>query len=243
MKYLKKFDNHAAYAAALSTLELPNVSIDGEHVHYNPVQPPKKKYIVAISMIPDGYVSPIVDVNSQVINSNINRVYYCDQNTLMPLVDPSNMASVFNIDPIEQGFDYIEGNDLQSLNYGGQQFPAGTVFFYELEDDSYIEDYMFYGQVFAIYVPDTITSIGDYAFYTEGMNQIGMESETPPEKQEHSFDITPNRPIIVFTQTASEAYCSAWGLVVVDEQNGIYILGAPLIPSPIEEPTDPSTEG
>lgn len=239
MKYLKKFDNHAAYAAALSTLELPNVSIDGEHVHYNPVQPPKKRYIVAISKVPDGYVSPITDANSQVINSNINRVYYCDQNTLMSLV--SNTADVFNIDPVEQEFDYIEGNDLQSLNYGGEQFQANTAFFYELEDDSYIEDYMFYGQTFTVFVPDTVTSIGDYAFYTEGMNQVVMESETPPEKQEHSL---PQMPvIIVFTQTASEAYCSAWSLVVVDEQNRLYMLSVHLIPSPIEEPTDPSTEG
>lgn len=227
MKYLKKFDNHAAYAAALSTLELPNVSIDGEHVHYNPVQPPKKRYIVAVSAVSDGYVSPIVDINSQSINSNIKRVYYCDPNTLISLAP--NLADAFNIDPVEQGFDYIEGNDLQSLNYGGQQFPGGSAFFYELEDNTYIEDYMFYGWSFIVFVPDTITSIGDYAFYTEEECSVYMESETPPEKQEHSF--VQNPTIVVSTQTAVEAYCSAWDLVVTDEQGGFYTLGTSLEPS------------
>jgi len=47
----------------------------------------------------EGYVSPIVDANSQSINSNIERVYYCDKNTLMSLA--SKPADVFNIDPVE----------------------------------------------------------------------------------------------------------------------------------------------
>ena len=63
-----------------------------------------------------------------------------------------------------------------------------------------------------------------------------MESETPPEKQEHSFDLTSNsRRLIVLTQTAAEAYCSAWNLVVRGGQNGSYILGIP-----ITENTDPT---
>lgn len=222
MKYLKKFDNHAAYTAALSTLDLPNVSIDGEHVHYNPVQPPKKKYVVATPNVHDSYVSPIAEANSQSINSNIERVYYCGVNTLMSLV--SNPTDIFNVDPVEQGFDYIEGSDLQSLSYGGQQFSADTAFFYELKDDSYIEDYMFYHQSFDILVPDTITSIGDYAFYTEGAVEVRMESETPPEKQEHSFNFSLYRTLAVFTQTAAEAYCAAWNLTVGSEADGWYSL-------------------
>lgn len=187
----------------------------------------KKKYVVALSMVEvEGYVSPIVDANSQSINSNIERVYYCDKNTLMSLA--SKPADVFNIDPVEQEFDYIEGEDLRSPSFSGQQFPATTVFFYELKDDSYIEDYMFYQQTFQVFVPDTVTSIGDYAFYTEGPSQIFMESETPPEKQERSFNLNSGYSALeVFTQTASEAYCSAWGLVVKNEQNGLYTLGAP----------------
>lgn len=232
MKYLKKFDNHAAYTAALSTLDLPNVSIDGEHVHYNPVLPPKKKYIVAMPMVPDGYVSPIVDANSQSINSNIERVYYCDLNALTPLV--SNPADIFNIDPVEQEFDYIEGEDLKSPSYSGQQFPAATAFFYELKDDTYIEDYMFHHQTFQVFVPDTVTSIGEYAFYTDGISQVFMESETPPEKQEYSFNLTPGtRTIVVFTQTAAEAYCSAWNLVVASEVDGFYTLGLPVVDGPL----------
>lgn len=182
----------------------------------------KKKYIVALSMARNGYISPIAYTNSQSINSNIKRVYYCDENTLMPLIGSSIFTSIFNVDPVEQGFDYIEGEDLQSLDVGGQQFPANnTAFFYELEDDSYIEDYMFYGQDFMIFVPDTITSIGDYAFYTEGTTDVFMKSETPPEKQEYSFDLI---SLNVFTQTAAEAYCSAWGLFVAAERDGIYLL-------------------
>lgn len=57
-----------------------------------------------------------------------------------------------------------------------------------------------------------------------------MESETPPEKQDYSFALAPARPICVFTQTAAEAYCSAWNLIVVGEQNGVYTLGTPFIP-------------
>ena len=38
MKYLRKFENRAAYVAALSTLDLPNVVIDGDHVYYNPAK-------------------------------------------------------------------------------------------------------------------------------------------------------------------------------------------------------------
>lgn len=42
MKYLKKFDNHAAYAAAESGLILPNVSlcVQENEVHYKPSTPP-----------------------------------------------------------------------------------------------------------------------------------------------------------------------------------------------------------
>lgn len=42
MKYLRKFDNHAAYAAAESGLILPNVSlcVNENEVHYNPSTPP-----------------------------------------------------------------------------------------------------------------------------------------------------------------------------------------------------------
>jgi len=63
-----------------------------------------------------------------------------------------------------------------------------------------------------------------------------MESETPPEKQERSFNLNSGHSMSevftqsmleVFTQTAAEAYCSAWGLVVKNEQNGLYTLGAP----------------
>ena len=182
----------------------------------------KKKYVVALSRVDEGYVSPIVDANSQSINSNIERVYYCDLNTLMSLV--SKPADVFNIDPVEQEFDYIEGEDLRSLSYGGQQFPATTAFFYELKDDSYIEDYMFYQQTFYVFVPDTVTSIGDYAFYTDGTNQVFMESETPPEKQEHSFNFTLSQTVNVLTQTAADAYCSAWNLVVASVEDGMYVL-------------------
>jgi hypothetical protein len=43
MKYLKKFENHAAYAAAESGLILPNVSlcVQENEVHYNPIVPPQ----------------------------------------------------------------------------------------------------------------------------------------------------------------------------------------------------------
>ena len=42
MKYLKKFENHAAYAAAESGLILPNVSlcVSENEVHYNPYVDP-----------------------------------------------------------------------------------------------------------------------------------------------------------------------------------------------------------
>ena len=41
MKYLKKFENHTAYAATESGLILPNVSlcVQENHVHYNPIDP------------------------------------------------------------------------------------------------------------------------------------------------------------------------------------------------------------
>lgn len=41
MKYLKEFENHAAYEAAKSSLILPNVSLclNENEVHYNPLSP------------------------------------------------------------------------------------------------------------------------------------------------------------------------------------------------------------
>ena len=46
MKYLKKFENHAAYAAAESGLILPNVSlcVQENEVHYNPSTPPTPQH-------------------------------------------------------------------------------------------------------------------------------------------------------------------------------------------------------
>ena len=39
-----------------------------------------------------------------------------------------------------------------------------------------------------------------------------MESETPPEKQENSFNFDSERILLVPTNAAAEAYSSAWDL-------------------------------
>ena len=54
MIYLRKFENHAAYEAAESSLVLPNVSlcVNENEVHYNPIPPHdySKDYLTFIAI-------------------------------------------------------------------------------------------------------------------------------------------------------------------------------------------------
>lgn len=80
MKYLKKFENHAAYAAAQSGLILPNVSLcvqEGD-VHYNPSSPmpPTPTYEYVDLGLPSGTKWATMNVGANSITDYGNYYQY-----------------------------------------------------------------------------------------------------------------------------------------------------------------------
>lgn len=134
MIYLRKFDNHAAYEAAESSLILPNVSlcVQENEVHYKPLTPP----------------TPTAETRVVAIFN----VEYTD--------DPIQILGVdTNISSIE-----IDGTELPSVvsEYEFSTTGEHTVKYTLIDPttisgDTFIDCY----RLASIYIPDSITSVSD----------------------------------------------------------------------------------
>ena len=78
MIYLKKFDNHAAYEAAESSLILPNVSlcVQENEVHYNPSTPPTPSHDYVDLGLPSGTKWATMNVGASNVSDYGNYYQY-----------------------------------------------------------------------------------------------------------------------------------------------------------------------
>ena len=154
MKYLKKFENHTAYAAAESGLILPNVSlcVQENEVHYNPLVPPSR-VITAVFNIPTTanpisltYENGWVDVESVLVTSPNGSTFELSYSDLVE-------------------YDSMEGID----PFMGYQFDAtgNYTFEYTLKPNvDTINGDLFTNipYITSITIPNIVTNIGNYAF-------------------------------------------------------------------------------
>lgn len=150
MIYLRKFDNHAAYEAAESSLILPNVSLITENnkVEYNPLTPPA----------PTAETRLVLTYNVEYEGENVRLLY-----------DTTRYFSSMEIDGVEQ----------QSVvgNYTFSTIGEHTVK-YTLTDPTTIgeQTFMECGNLTSVVLPNGVTGTGYNAFDSCG----GLTSVTIP---------------------------------------------------------------
>jgi len=148
MKYLKQFDTHAEYEAALSSLILPNVSFCKDtpnEVHYNPYMPPPPSIVVVKFNVTD--------------TSNPTKI--CNQ---------TSGFSVMEIDGVTQ--------QTVTTGYTFSTTGEHTVKYTLVDRTSIVNyTFNNCTNLTSITIPDSVTSIGMYAFsYCNNLTSITIGS-------------------------------------------------------------------
>jgi hypothetical protein len=221
MKYLKKFENHAAYEAAESSLILPNVSlcVNENEVHYNPSTPPT----------PTAETRVVATFNVE-NTSEPMPLYYCNEYSEKKGIDLFDKIEIDSTDASISSLDAADGN--YTFNTTGEHTVA-----YTLKDPTSIASstFAYCWGVASINIPDNVTSIGDGAltdcgglatctigsgvtsigdsvfFNNASLVSITIEATLPPTLGYDNFMGEMNIPIIYVPYESVDAYKAAEG--------------------------------
>lgn len=148
MIYLRKFDNHAAYEAAESSLVLPNVSlcVNENEVHYNPYVPPTPVETRVVAKF------NVTDTSNP---TNISYEYEDEDDGTW--YNGKSGFSAIEIDGVEQS----RVVTAYTFSTTGEHTVK-----YTLRYPTRIVDYAFFGcrSLTSVVIPDSVTSISERAF-------------------------------------------------------------------------------